>query len=387
MGISIERGNMTSVGQMVAQLCRDLQANGFKALHLNGAPVPNGTTPTFDDTLTKVLFAATDAVDPLAVEDTDTTHANYAKRQPWRFAIEVDHTVQAVRWFFCTPTNIKTTGAEFDISISKFGPKSQGTGNYDTICKSGMLQTNSMVQSNESVTPQWDTRPQASPAAQSGFYLKDKFSFSYSHFGFNISQIDRQSIPLTYRLAITDHGIAFCVWIEARDSSGDKFSWFNVQRMVDKETGATIVDGKSPLFCVFSMVGGGGTTVNTVDPHGAYYFVVRESDVNSPTFPVSANVDTADSWRIINTVQQLSISEDNKLIMSMMKGMNTERYSYEHELDMIGYLSADVVSQYQDVEITQYNEAEPRSFKALKANYANNTGMRILMIQKGAGIA
>ncbi|MGL5013367.1 MAG: hypothetical protein ACRC6V_03630 [Bacteroidales bacterium] len=386
MGISIERGNMTSVGQMVAQLCRDLQANGFKALHLNGAPVPSGTAPTFDDSITKVLFAATDAVDPLAVEDNDTTHANYDKRQPWRFAIEVDQEAQAVRWFFCTPTNIKMEGSKFDISISRFTKATSGAGNADTICKSGMLQTDSRVQSDENPAVQWDKREKPT-GSLTGFYSKEKFSFSYAHFGFDVKQIDRQSIPITYRLAITDHGIALCAWVEAHDNLGDKFTWFNVQRMVDKDTGETIVDGKSPLFCVFSMLGGGGSTINTVDPHGVYYFVVRESDVNSPTFPVSANVDTADSWRIINTVQQLSISEDNKLILSMMKGMNTQRYSYDHELDMMGYISADVISQYQDVEITQYNEAEPRIFKAMKANYAHNTGMRILMIQKGAGIA
>lgn len=384
MGIALERGNMTSVGAVASQLVKDMIANGFTLLNLNGVA---GSAGVVDATMTKALLAPTTAVDPLAIEDTATTHADYAKRQPWRFAIEVDHTVQGIRWFFCTPTNILTTASDFTVSISSHTPSGTAQGAADKIARSGMLMTGSLVQSDATATPQWDKRTKPSAIDASNFYSKDKFSFSYSHFAYDISKIDRQSIPLSYRLAISDHGIAFCLWVETRDSAGDRFTWFNTQRMVDKETGEPIVDGKAPLFCVFSMNGGGGSNVNVADEEAVYYFVVREADVNSPSFPVSASVDSADSNRIINVVQQVSISENNHLILSMMKGMNTQRYSYPHELDMIAYVSADVVSQYQDVEITQYGEAEKRSFKALKANFANNTGMRILMLQKGAGIA
>lgn len=393
MGFQVERNNFIGVNAMAAQLFRDMAANGFKVLNLNGTVVPEGSTPTIDDTVQKILMAPTEAVDPIAIEDNDTENPLFAHRQPWRFAAEVDSVKQAIRWFICTPTNIKMDGSDFTVAVSLDRTTSSGQTTVRTMARTGMLYTNSHVQAAASGAPNWN--------AATDIEDTQKYSFRYEHFGFDITKIDKEALPLSYRLSIADHGIAFCMWVESRDSAGDKFHWFNVQRMVDKDTGEPIIGnevpdeiGKAPLFCVFSLIGGGplpGSTSNIdadfANPEGIYYFVVREIDVHAPTFPRSATVDSADSTRIISTTQQVSISEDNKLVVSAMKGLNTQRYAYPHELDMVTYLSADVVSQYADVNVRMYGEADDRSYKAMKANYSNNKGMRILMLQKGAGIA
>ena len=54
---------------------------------------------------------------------------------------------------------------------------------------------------------------------------------------------------------------------------------------------------------------------------------------------------------------------------------------------MIGITSADVVSQYSSVPLTVYGESSARTYKALHANGAGNTGMRVLVLQQGGGIA
>ena len=394
MGFQVERNNIVGVEFLAAQLFRDMSTNGFTVLNLNGAIIPPGPV-TIDETVTKILMAPTEDVDAVAIEESESGHALFAHRQPWRFAAEIDSVKQTIRWYVCTPTNIKMNGENFTVAIS--ADSSSGTDPVvRTMCRTGLLTTGSREISGAGVDPDW------TGVLKTGDV--QKYSFRFEHFGFDITKVDRQALPLSYRLSISDHGIAFCMWVEARDSSGDKFHWFNIQRMVDKDTGVPVIGdevedeiGKAPLFCVFSMTGGGPTPgtpsasvnidSNVANPEGAYYFVVRESDVHAPTFPRSATVDSPDSARIINTVQQVSISEDNKLVISSMKGMNSQRYAYPHELDMITYVSADVVSQFADINVRMYGEAEDRGYKALKANYSNNKGMRILMLQKGASIA
>lgn len=403
MGIAVERNNFVGVGRMVAQLCRDMAANGFDAIYVDGA-IAQGSTPTFDQTMQRVIFAATQAVDPLAIEDSDTSNPDFDKRQPWRFVIEVDDVKQTIRWYACTPTNILDDWT-VATSRTRMNPAVGGSsGQFDTFTqKSGFMyafastltngvdSTASLLSGDEA--SDWLTVRRRDGQALQTIKDVDRYSFRYEHFGYDVNgtgaaKVNVESIPLSYRLAISDHGIAFCMWIESKDSEGNHFHWWNVQRMVNKDNGEPIVDGKAPLFCVFSMKGGGGADVNVADLNAVHYFVVREIDVNAPTFPVSASVDTADSNRIINVVQQVSISEENKLVISMMKGLNSQRYAYPHELDMIGYVSADVVSQWADIEVEQYGEGEEnkRSFKAMQSNFRNNSGMRILMIQRGAGI-
>lgn len=404
MGIAVERNNFVGVGRMVAQLCRDMAANGFEAIYVDGA-VAQGSTPTFDQTMQRVIFAATQAVDPLAIEDSDTSNPDFDKRQPWRFVIEVDDDKQTIRWYACTPTNIMD---DWTVATSRTRMSTQTSGGNTTgvtsTFKSGFMYafsndsqdlTASLFKGPEE--SEWIT-VQRMQSAQGSSSLKaitdvDRYSFRYEHYGYDVNgtgyaKVNIESIPLSYRLSISNHGIAFCMWIESKDSVGNNFHWWNIQRMVNKDDGTPIVEGKAPLFCVFSMKGGGGADVNVADLNAVHYFVVREIDVNAPTFPVSASVDTADSNRIINVVQQVSISEENKLVISMMKGLNTQRYAYPHELDMIGYVSADVVSQWADIEVEQYGEGveNKRSFKAMQSNFRNNSGMRILMLQRGAGI-
>lgn len=187
--------------------------------------------------------------------------------------------------------------------------------------------------------------------------------------------------PMAYRISITDHGFALCVWEEGSDDTAKNFSWVVVQRPVDHITGAPLVTGHSPVVCVYGL-----TPVPNQAGTGVYKFIVREDDVSRPTRPVSAVTDSEDSHAIMNAFKQVAITENNRYVITFPNGLNTPRYMYTQELDLIAYTSADVISQNSDVPLTVYGEATPRSYKAMQANGAYNTGMRILLITKGAGI-
>jgi hypothetical protein len=400
MAITIEKHQFTSMTSLFADIMENMSTNGFTLLNLNDQ-TPSGS-PDFA-TATKALFAVTDSVDPIAVEDTDTEHANYALRQPWRMAFDLDPVKQAIRIYACTPTNIKMNGQAYDISVSKVDKRPTSGQFYRQLTsRSGLLTTNSGHTFFSNVASDATgvvaiTGVDWTAPAQMDEPDNLQYTLRYEHFGFDIEKIDKEAIPLSYRMSISDHGIALCVWPEGYDNTGDKFFWFNIQRLVDKDTGAPIIgdeeegiQGKAPLFCVFSMTGSGGPqeNPNIGAPwiHGAYMFTVREFDIHAPTMPVSATIDTADNTRVFNSVEQVSHYEGNKMVITMLKGFNTQRFIYPHEMDMVAIVSADVTSQFSDIPVTQYGEPEPRVFKALKANFANNRGARLLMLSKGAGI-
>jgi hypothetical protein len=155
----------------------------------------------------------------------------------------------------------------------------------------------------------------------------------------------------------------------------------------------------------------GSYSLNIPSPEYALVrrFIVREEDVLAPypthsftknafgtnldyatggfPFGVPADKHTVDYNAVINTKQQVSISEDNKYVITFPNGLNTARYSYTHEMDMIAYTSADVISDGSEVSITVYGEATPRKYVAISANGPNNTGMRILVLKSGGGIS
>ena len=105
-------------------------------------------------------------------------------------------------------------------------------------------------------------------------------------------------------------------------------------------------------------------------------FVVCESDVHRPSLTVLADQNTEDSNAILNSHRQVATSEDNKYVITIPKGLNTTRYAYTYELDMIGYTSADVIGEGTEVDLPLYESSY--RFRALAANRQRNTGMRIL---------
>lgn len=179
---------------------------------------------------------------------------------------------------------------------------------------------------------------------------------------------------ISYVLTATNRGIAFFIWDEGSDAT-PKFSWFVVQNAVNKDTGAPRTTDLSPIFCAYSC-----------DAQQPQKFVVSEADVFRPTVSKPADEDSIDSAAILNSKQQVAIAIGNKYLVTFPNRLNTERYAYTDELDMIAYTSADVISEDSEIPVRPYGEAEDRVYRAFKANGANNTGMRLLLLVEGGGI-
>tara|TARA_B100000214_G_scaffold357534_2_gene317235 strand:+ start:38144 stop:39157 length:1014 start_codon:yes stop_codon:yes gene_type:complete len=337
MGFSVERNSYVSVQKLGKELAQDLVANGYTLIAANGSD----SSPVPSDGTTHYVFAPTTDVDPVG--------------QDWRLVLEAtDADGGFIRFWACHVTQLSDT--------------------YTVAANGTSSQSGHLFLDNEVGEP------------NSKFMSRTDSNWSC----FNIGGVDPRAIPISYRLSISDHGISFFLWAESFDKAGDCFSWFTIQRPVQKD-GTVVTTGKSPLFCVFATAGGGSTNIADSEDINAVEsailkFVVYETDVNAPTRPESAVKVGPDSRAIINPLQQVSLSEDNNYTIRFPQGINTQRYDYSYELDMIAYTSADVISQNQAIDVPLYGEDEPRQYIGMQANFPRNTGMRMFCLIKGAGI-
>lgn len=222
--------------------------------------------------------------------------------------------------------------------------------------------------------------------------------------------IEGNVYPMSYLVTVTDHGLFLAVWDQSMDEYQDEltnvspsFRWVVIQRPVEYTTGKIVVDGRQPVFCVYtkvemnlSPIPTGASDESTVEFRGTKYFnklcqvpykfVVRESDIIRPSLTHYADANGEDSSAIFNSSNQVSVSETNRYVVTIPKGLTTTRYAYTHELDMIAYTSADVIGQWSEIVLDVYNPTSgvgipvnQYSYKSLISNRIKNTGVRILV--------
>lgn len=202
------------------------------------------------------------------------------------------------------------------------------------------------------------------------------------------------AVPLSYELTTSKRGIFFGMWDIYSEQTGKKFNWVLVQRSVDRATGAlrgrikagetgTIGDfydstatSVSPVWCVNSV-------------NNKYYkFIVREQDVGSPSKRLSATDNTEDSTAIINPFDQQSLTDNSQYVITFLSKLNTTRFKYPDELDMIGTVSSDVIGAGTEATVRVYTEVNgsaasiSRVYRALPPNGPFGTGMRVVSLSK-----
>lgn len=253
-----------------------------------------------------------------------------------------------------------------------------------------------------------------------------------------------RAYPMSYRLSISNRGFVFAYWVESDDqSAGDSptQSWICVQRPVDQKSGNSLQDpdplgSRNPVFCMYGIYNkhiydtygftaerdmytydmngqvplGMATPVSLLPLSGIVQkFTVREKDVLKPTYPEDATRNTRDSNAWLNEVQQQTRVEFRassettnqgsfvlagaKYVILYPNRLNTKRFRYQHDLDMIAYTSSDVIAPQLTIRVNVYNEgskdsegrvlenqARYRKYTALTPNNSYNTNMTILML-------
>lgn len=394
----IEKTGFVSNQALWKSILTDLIANGFDLISANGALATTVPSTKLDSFVIKPKVA----VDPLF------------DVQPWRIAVKCYPV--STRMYTGAPEQISDLGdiarvGQVPFSASALKP------NYAGAIGSRFMTLNNAVPQDADGNDInevcfWHRGVDSATGVNATAYAGTMSFSSDTAVGGTVNQTNGESLirsdaaatPFTYSLAISDHGIALHIRIEGQDDAGCRHAWVVIQRAINSD-GTIVKTGKAPLFCMFSVNGGGSPTndqplnvarstisgLNTNLAYSIQRFTVRESDVNAPTQPVNAAVHSADAFAVINPLQQVAFSENNQFDFRLPQGFNTQRFSYPYEMDMVGYASADVISNGTTIETQVYGETangQPklRKYKALSANSPKNTGMRLFMLTEGGGV-
>jgi hypothetical protein len=171
----------------------------------------------------------------------------------------------------------------------------------------------------------------------------------------------KNSNPVIYKIVTTDHGLFLGTWGKNPEEYGEGFSWMVVQRGVSKDTGITRglpvpgsgSVGNRPLFCVGSV------------GNNYFKFVVREHDLDVPSEKKNAARNTEDSAAVLNPYQQQSLTENGEYVVTFINNLNSSRFKYSDELDMVGTVSADVIGGGTSIEVNVYGEDSNRTYEAM----------------------
>lgn len=213
---------------------------------------------------------------------------------------------------------------------------------------------------------------------ESGRISRDSLTTNFwaSHTQWGLDPLaDLSATPMTLYASATDHGIALGAHVEGKTNNGVSFCWLLVQRPVNQ---AFTVPQEAPLFAVYRTHGTGDPDV--LDPQEIQRITVREPDVDAPALPVTACGFAPDVHPIINCMQQVGVTYGNGVVIQFPQQINTQRHVHTLCLDMLGYCSADVISEDSSVPILFTGQHE-RTYCAQPANGANNRGVRILFPQ------
>lgn len=314
----------------------------------------------------------------------ETLEFKFDQMQPWRMAFDVKENKTQ-----------PTAGPQAVVVYAATELQLQDNGNIANIYLAGTTGTTFTLTDRSGILGSLPTGPQASPNVTDptqGFINREARV-----------QTDPEAYPFNYALTMTDRGIFWGVWegtwstmqkTKRVGAGGDSFfNWVLIQRPANRNTGKVLTKGRAPVFCINSV------------GYQYWKFILREEDVLHPTtgdpqntrqtwvfsnstiisqtvpHRVPADANTQDSFAILNTTNQVALTEDSKYLVSFLHNLSTPRFRYSEELDIIGQTSADVCMAGTDISIAAYNEAGARTYRALPANNPYNTGLRIAVLK------
>jgi hypothetical protein len=115
-----------------------------------------------------------------------------------------------------------------------------------------------------------------------------------------------------------------------------------------------------------------------------YDAVTKAPLLQTTYYRVPADQHSEDSFAVLNTSNQIALTEDSKYLVGFLHNLTTPRFRYSEEIDMIGQTSADVCMSSNDISLTTYNESGPRLYRAMPSNNKYNSGLRICILKDTA---
>jgi hypothetical protein len=251
------------------------------------------------------------------------------------------------------------------------------------------------------------------------------------------------SYPFSYRLTMTERGVIFYMYDDAAGDQADDYAWMCIQRTVNNESGLPRGDeaSKFPVHAMYSCSresfyssdagvffsnqaanlqtaadqvnsvfdeAGNQLNLSNIDNTKTFYilspfdredyladeytakniwrFVVREFDILKPQdVHKFATRHQIDSNAVINPLEQLAITDENRFVITFPTGLTTQRFMYpKEEMDLICFSSAEVVAESSNIPMTTYlydgTNPDLRRYQGMRSTAAFGNGMRIMVL-------
>ncbi|GEK07985.1 hypothetical protein HUZ36_14090 [Pseudoalteromonas sp. McH1-7] len=402
---TVTRDGFTDVRELVSNWLQVMVENGYKRI-----------------TRTPIEFDPNNPQPIMAVLESTTATNSLNDEEPYRIRVYAD-TQYTCEIQMATPLQL---GEDFEEAIPNL--RGYTCGHVGESPHTVPHNYRDVIPLNKSSAANATTKP---PQPSHGFNVSTLYFIDVREFEGML-----RAYPMSYRLSITDRGFSFAYWVESDDqSAGDSptQSWMVLQRPVDQKSGNNLQDAdplgsRNPIFCLYGIYNkyiydNFGTTqdgeIYTMDMDGQVplgrtqpvslsslpgiiqKFTVREKDVLKPTYAEDATLNTRDSNAWVNEVQQQTRVEYRasseatnagaftlagaKYVILYPNRLNTKRFRYQHDMDMVAYTSADVIAPQLTIKVNVYNEGDTsakryRKYTALTPNSSHNTNMTVLML-------
>lgn len=360
----IERNGFTKVTDMAYSLYLDLVSLGFNLKFFRNYggrfddyqlinPFPVSGEPSADLTAIYV-FESTVNIDP------------FGKAEPWEIVLEVHPRYMRV-WVL---TSDSYDFDEYGVMVIKNMP------NYLRFSDKG-IPDNEIDDGDEF---------HYNYGYLSGKYYKVEqpfvnfLDFNEENSNWGIEHYELEGSPLKYIISTDGTGVFVGFSSEPHADKGNCFAWFAVGRLTDTKGQIKTSYRSRPVWCVYSLDGGGSNAIDDASalrPNGIRQFCVREADIVYPTDSTSAVIPGQRFNAILNPVQQTSLDEQGRAILSRVQGFSNYRFKYAQTpyFPIMAYASADIAEETEIVLDTD-QEFEV-NYHAWLSNSSTSKGMRV----------
>ena len=391
---SVTKVGILTVPQLVNSIVAEMTGNvsaGAQNTIQYFEQVFDGTSPSFSGGNRVIILKTKFAVDPLA-NATAVGSSTISNTEPgWRICFNIESDNKKVHVHVGTDLQLTDTG-----EVAKLTNRGIGTQTLVTKEPVGNLA--------ETWTYSQGSAPDPNQFNQ--FWL-NRTSTASGYEG---------AYPMSYLLTMTNRGVFLAVWEGSQEeipqalagpfaadnpnpdsAYGYGYSplrWFLVQRPVDRTTGhvrggGALRESNDPRDeksrCPVVAIAGYGV------PPVYRKMIVREVDVPVPSRKRLADVQTEDQPAMLSPYQQQSLTENGEFIVTFLNSINTSRFRYADELDMLGTVSARVVGPGTTITVRVYDETDDglptgnpvyRQYTSLYATERYGSGMRLMVLTK-----
>jgi hypothetical protein len=181
----------------------------------------------------------------------------------------------------------------------------------------------------------------------------------------------------SYRLSISSKGFVLHVYNQVSPTAHGLVC---IQRLVDRSTGNTITDGKSPVLMAYAPYNNAVVSMSWL----------RESDITAPTTAVSTSVVGTNQVQTLylysyGANQCPTVDDEGSYWVSFLNNLATSRALYRRaEVDMFGVVPEAGYADGANVNITVYGESSARVYRAMPRSGIG--AVRFVILTSGGGV-